>query len=289
MRIIFYEKRVKMSIRTDLAIEENLEEHGINSVEKKEGDVTVCEVEIKSEEKAKILRKNIGKYITISFPSLEKLNDFEIIKKYIKSSLESLLPKSVESTLIIGLGNTDITADSVGPVTAEKILATRHIVGEFSERIGLKGLKCVAVVRPDVLGKTGIETAEITESIVKKIKPQAVIVIDALCSGSIDRLFNTIQLSDSGISPGSGVKNKRKELSQKTLGVPVIAVGIPTVVDALTLAFELTGKESKMNTDLIVTPKDADLLTHRMSEILAESLNVFLQPEIEEEILLELV
>lgn len=278
-----------MSIRTDLAVEENLEENGIKRVRKTVGDTTVCEVEITDPQKALLIRKNVGKYITVEFPSVEKINSYENIKNCLREALISICPKEVESTLVIGLGNTEITADSIGPETARKLLATRHIAGEFSEKIGLKGLKSVAVLSPGVLGKTGIEVAEITESIVKKIKPQAVIVIDALASGSVNRLFRTIQLSDSGISPGSGVKNSRKELSEKTLGVPVIAVGVPTVVDALTLAFELTGKETETETDMIVTPKDADLLTHRISEILAEALNLFLQPDIDEEILMELV
>ena len=145
------------------------------------------------------------------------------------------------------------------------------------------------MVAPNVLGKTGIEVSEIIESIVKKTAPQAVIVIDALASMSITRLFKTVQLCDTGISPGSGVKNSRRELSQKTLGVPVIAVGVPTVVDALTLAFEITEELPKNDTDMIVTPKDADLLCHRISEILSSSLNVFLQPNIAPEIIFSLV
>lgn len=278
-----------MSIRTDLAIEEKIEENGLKTVKKRQGEVEICEVEIYDSEKAKKLNKRVGKYITVEFESVEKITDYSDIKRSVKEALLSIAPENLNNVLVVGLGNTEITADSIGPKTAVRLLATRHIAGEFAEKIGLGGLHSVSVVTPNVLGKTGIEVTELIEGLVKKINPQAVIAIDALASLSVNRLFRTIQLSNSGISPGSGVKNSRKELSQKTLGVPVIAVGVPTVVDALTLAFELTGKETVTDTDMIVTPKDADLLCHRISEILAEALNVFLQPEIEEEILLSLV
>lgn len=278
-----------MSIRTDLAIEEIGEEKGIKTLNKTKGEVQINEVEISDEKTAEKLNKKAGKYITVEFPSLEKITDYEDIKNGIKESLHSLLKEKDDNILVVGLGNNEITADSIGPATTVKLLATRHIAGEFAEKIGLHGLKSVSVITPNVLGKTGIEVTETVAGLVEKIKPQAVIVIDALASRSINRLFRTVQLSDSGISPGSGVKNSRKELSLKTLGVPVIAVGVPTVMDAGNLAFELTGKETVSDTDMIVTPKDADLLCHRISEILAEALNVFLQPEIEEEILLKLV
>lgn len=278
-----------MSVRTDLAIEEKIAENGIKILKEKIGEVEICTVEIIDSEKAEKIGKKEGKYITLEFPSVEKINDYENIKNGIKKALKSLLPKETENILVVGLGNTEITADSIGPKTAVRLLATRHIAGEFAENIGLKGLRSVAVITPNVLGKTGIEVTELISGLVQKIKPDAVIAIDALASRSIDRLFRTVQLSDSGISPGSGVKNARKELSFQTLGVPVISLGVPTVVDALTLAFELTGKESQTDTDLVVTPKDSDLLSHRISEILAEALNVFLQPEIDEEIILSLV
>ncbi|MEE1074441.1 MAG: GPR endopeptidase [Acutalibacteraceae bacterium] len=278
-----------MSVRTDLAIEEKIAENGINISKENIGEVEFCTVEIFDEEKAQKIGKRKGKYITLEFPSTEKINGYDDIKKGIKKALKMLLPEGYKNILVVGLGNTEITADSIGPKTAVRLLATRHIAGEFAENIGLKGLRSVAVITPNVLGKTGIEVTELISGLVQKIKPDAVIAIDALASRSIDRLFRTVQLSDSGISPGSGVKNARKELSFQTLGVPVIALGVPTVVDALTLAFELTGKESQTDTDLVVTPKDSDLLSHRISEILAEALNVFLQPEIDEEIILSLV
>lgn len=279
-----------MSIRTDLAIELNRENiKGIESKEMNIGEVKVTEITVNTSEAAEELSKPQGKYITVEFPSVEKIADFSDLKKAIKNSLEAVLPKNRQKILIVGLGNTEITADAIGPQTAGRILATRHITGQFAKSIGLSGLKSVSVITPGVLGRTGIEATELVRGAVELIKPDAVIVIDALAGGSISRLFKTVQLSNTGITPGSGVKNSRKELSEKTLGVPVIAVGVPTVVDALNLAFELTGSQSGCDTDMIVTPKDADILSHRVSEILADALNVFLQPEIDEEIILSLV
>lgn len=282
-----------MSKRTDLAIEleENIsgETSGIIKKAKKTNEISVSTIEIISDSAAQKLGKEKGKYITVEFPAVDKIDSFEDIKNEIILSLKELIPVGAEKILVIGLGNDEITADSIGPKTAAKLLATRHIAGEFAENIGLSGLHSTSVLVPNVLGKTGIEVSEITQGIISKTKPQAVIVIDALASMSINRLFKTIQLSNTGISPGSGVKNSRKELSEKTLGVPVIAVGVPTVVDALTLAFEITENIPKNDTDMIVTPKDADILCQKLSEILSEAINLFLQPEIAPEILFSLV
>ncbi len=263
-----------MSTRTDLAIEKI--KTGLTS--RKIGQVDLH-----------FLKNNEGKYYTLEFPSIEKLVDFRDIEKAVSISLEELLPRNYEKILVVGLGNTEITSDSIGPLTVKKILATRHITGQFAESIGLKNLKSVAVVSPNVLGKTGIEVQELVSGAVNTVKPDAVIVIDALCAKSVNRIFSCIQLTDKGISPGSGVKNSRKELSKATLGVPVVAVGVPTVVDALTIAYELTGKEAETHIDMIVTPKDADLLCHRTAQALSETLNVFLQPDIERDIILQLV
>lgn len=282
-----------MGIRTDLAIEllegKDEDKNGIHTIERKNGSVLSTSVKIISEKISKKMGKDIGNYITIEFPSVEKIDSFDEIKEELITALKNLIGENYDNILVVGLGNDEITSDSIGPMTARKILATRHIAGDFAEKIGLMGLKSVSVIVPNVLGKTGIEVTEIIEGLIKKTKARAVIVIDALASASITRLFTTIQLCDTGISPGSGVKNSRKELSEKTLGIPVIAIGVPTVVDALSLAFEITENIPKNDTDLIVTPKDADLLCHRMSEILAYSLNIFLQPEIDPEILMSMV
>lgn len=274
-----------MKARTDLAIEtteeflKNADE--ISQNEKKIENITVTETEILSDIAAEKTGKEKGKYITLSFPDLEKMPDYDTLKNELKKALSSLIQNG-EKILVVGLGNSEITADSIGPKTASKLLATRHIAGEFAEQIGLSNLHSVSVLSTGVLGKTGIESAELCAAVSEKIRPTAVVVIDALAAADTNRLFRTIQLSNTGISPGSGVKNSRKELSEKTLGVPVVAVGVPTVVDALNLA-----KDGDI--DLVLTPKDCDLLSHRITEILANALNIALQPEIDEEIILSLV
>jgi len=282
-----------MGIRTDLAIDKkptfDKQERGIIKKEKNSKFTTVCEIEFLEQKVAEKYGKEKGKYITISFESLEKISDYREIEKEIERALSLLCKKDFEQVLVIALGNEEITADNIGPKTAKRLLATRHIAGEFAEKIGLKKLKSVSILSPNVLGKTGIETAEICTALCKKINPDFVIVLDALCTSDYKRIFKTVQLTNSGISPGSGVKNKRQEISQKTLGIPVIAVGVPTVTTAEALAFYMTEKPPKEDCELIVTPKDCDLYSHRITEILSNSLNRFLQPEIDEEIIFELV
>ncbi|MBR7131942.1 MAG: GPR endopeptidase [Clostridia bacterium] len=280
-----------MGVRTDLAIEllNGQEQEGVRLENREKGGVKITETEIITEEAEKRLSKPRGKYVTLEFESVERLNSFDNIIEALKEEVTKLLPQDFQSILVVGLGNSEITADSIGPAVSARLLATRHIAGKFAESIGLKGLKSVSVVAPNVLGKTGIEAAEIIKGIVEKTKPQAVVVTDALASSSINRLFRTVQLCNTGISPGSGVKNSRKELSPEVLGVPVIAVGVPTVVDALTLAAEITDSQPVFDTDMVVTPKDADLLCHRISEIISHALNLALQPEIDPELLMSLV
>ena len=275
-----------MHSRTDLAIE-------FQKMQKKE------EFEEQNFGKIKVLfsfleednpyGKRKGKYATLKVGNISLLPDYKDIEKALVFCLSRLLPKTRENVLLVGLGNSDITSDNIGPDTASKILATRHIKDQFQKSEGLKKMKSVSVIAPSVLGKTGIEASEIVASVVEKINPDCVIVIDALCANTTENLFSVIQLSDSGISPGSGVKNTRKELSFYTLGVPTVAIGVPTVVEAQVIAKELTGKSSSKKTDLIVTPKDADLLSSNICEAISTALNVFLQPEIDREIILSLV
>jgi len=256
-------------LRTDLAIDKEEIKNGIIP-EIKKGGIKVY----KSLEKEE-------KHITISFPQPDLISDTSDIEEEIISALNEMMPEKYEKLLVVGLGNSEITPDSIGPYTASRLLATRHIAGEFADKIGLKNLRSVSVIAPNVLGKTGIEAAEIIVGVVEKVKPQAVIVIDALASSNIGRLFRTIQFCNTGISPGSGVKNSRKEISFKTLGVPTIALGVPTVVDV--------GKIGLKDTEMVVTPKDVDLLSEKVSEIMARGINFFLQPQIEREIIMSLV
>lgn len=252
--------------RTDLCIEKDKEKENVKIIKKSDG-ITVFKGENKED-----------KHITISFQNIMTMTDHSELEKEIELSLKSLMPKVDGNVMVVGLGNTEITPDAIGPFTAEKILATRHLMGNFAKNIGLESLKSVSVISPNVLGKTGIESAEIIKSVAEKIKPQAVIAVDALCSLDVNRLFSTIQLSNMGISPGSGVKNSRKALNKETLGVPVVAVGIPTVA-------ELKNSDGEM----IVTAKDADILCKNLSEILSRSINTFLQPETDPEIIFALV
>ena len=282
-----------MALRTDLAIEmsggENEDIKGVEKEYNEQGDIKITTVKITSVEGERATGKPMGEYITLEFPPIYKICDFSVLEKTVISALERLLKGKRENILIAGLGNTEITPDAVGPLTARGILATRHISGQFAEDIGLKGLKSVSVITPGVLGQTGIETAELIKGAISAVRPDVLIVIDALTAGSAERLFRTIQLCNTGISPGSGVKNSRQEISEKNLDIPVIAVGVPTVTDADTLALELTGKEPEKESNMFVTPKDVDLLVDRISEILAQALNLFLQPEIDRDIISRLV
>lgn len=277
-----------MPKRTDLAIEFDNSKNLTEESYEKSG-ISVSKINIKTKFGEEKFKREKGIYITLQFPEIEKIISTENLEKEIIKSLSLLIPKECENILIAGLGNTEITCDSIGPAVASKILATRHIAGEFAENLGLYGLKSVSVIAPGVLGKTGIESAELIKAVADKIKPQAVIIIDALAAGSISRLFKTIQLTNSGIAPGSGVKNSRKEISEKTLKIPVIAIGVPTVVDAEILAEELSGKKAECGFKMILTPKDSDILCLKLSEIIARALNIFLQPKIDSETIMSLV
>lgn len=282
-----------MAARTDLALElsEGLKEkiEGVEQSSETDGEIKITRIKITSEKGKRAINRPLGDYITLEFPPLFKISDYSSLENAVIRELHRLLSEKKERILVAGLGNTDITPDAVGPFTVRQILATRHITGQFAESIGLKGLKSVSVISPGVLGQTGIETTELIKCAVDAIRPDAVIVIDALAAGSAARLFRTLQLCNTGITPGSGVKNSRREISEKTLGVPVIAIGVPTVMDADSLASELTGCETEKSADMFVTPKDVDLLCDRISEILSQALNIFLQPEIDRDIINRLV
>lgn len=238
-------------VRTDLAIEakdmyveqEATKEKdivGVISKEKEIDNIKIAYVDI-DDQGAKVLGKKAGSYITIYADGVKKQDTLkqEQAAKILAKELEQLLIKNNISSnrvgLIVGLGNWNVTPDALGPMTAEQILVTSHLFKMEHETVA-KGYRPVAAVTPGVMGVTGIETSDIIHGIVEKIKPDFVIAIDALASRSIERVNETIQLSDAGIHPGSGVGNKRKELSKDTLGIPVIAIGVPTVVDAVTIA-----------------------------------------------------
>lgn len=280
-----------MSIRTDLAVEKleiagEILPEGVEKSEDTKAGLKITKISIKESKASNILGKPIGEYITIETNKLQNsTSNFEGEVSVIAEQISSILKKD-GLILVVGLGNSDITPDAIGPLTINSVLATRHISKDLASSIGLDNLKPVAAISPSVLGKTGMETAEIIESLCNSIKPEAVIVVDALASKSIDRLGSTIQISDTGISPGSGVQNKRKELSKTTLGVPVVAIGIPTVVDMTTIAFDLLGegfKSEKVSTrgrTLMVTPREVDELVKQASKLISCAINKALQPSL---------
>lgn len=186
------------------------------------------------------MKKKPGLYFNIQTPSLptsdkDLIRDTqEVVKMYLSQMLDTIKITEQSTCLVVGLGNREVTADSLGPLVADEILVTSHIFRLEPENIG-DGFRPVSSLVPGVMGNTGIETHEIINSVVKSIKPDFVIVIDALASSSVNRVNRTIQITDAGISPGSGVGNKRKEISFESIGVPVIAIGVPTVVDASTI------------------------------------------------------
>ncbi|MBR0349608.1 MAG: GPR endopeptidase [Clostridia bacterium] len=287
-----------MNFRTDLALErhELLKDRipkGVESETYEKNSVVFTKIRITDESGAKSLGKPVGSYITAEIPSLinNAVLDEETVTA-ISAELKLLIPQK-GTVLVVGLGNTEITPDAIGPKSVNMVLATRHITDELSESIGLGELRHVAGFIPGVLGKTGIETAESIKGIVKSINPCAVIVVDALAARRLARLGNTIQMSDTGIIPGSGVGNARKAINKDFLGVPVISMGIPTVVDAQTLVNDLTDNETeisrKENKEMIITPREIDLVVERASKIIAVSINKALQPHLTVEEILMLV
>lgn len=286
-----------MELRTDLALEarelagENL--HGVDYTVEKKDAIEIEKLVVKTDGAARALKKPRGTYITIELPPLT--NDFKDTDDRLVSignEIRELLPVN-GLVLVAGLGNIDITPDALGPKTASGVLATRHITGEIAKSTGLDKLRPVAVLSTGVTGQTGIETGEHLLSVAKRIKPTAIIVVDALASRRLERLGCTLQISDTGISPGAGVLNHRTKITYETMGVPVIAIGVPTVVDALTLATDLLciSDETDVNCvkeqvspkgrSMVVTPKEIDLLVERAAKLISLAINFALQKDFE--------
>ena len=266
--------------RTDLAIESITEVgEGIRQYQRGEA-FKITEIEISEDRYGEQFGKKKGRYITLEngnlgFPS----EDFRKMAEELAEEIKKLVPGG--KILIAGLGNDDITPDALGVATADRIFATRHLKDEFGEKESDENfpkLREVAVISAGVMGKTGIESMEIIKSVCERIGFDGVIAVDALACSDISRLGTTIQISDSGISPGSGVQNRRKELSADTLGIPVIAIGVPTVADMHTIAMNLTGKEPEKDLpNMMVTPRNIDMLTEKTARLLGMSINLALQ------------
>lgn len=285
-----------MERRTDLALEarelfgEDIK--GVKFEESKKEDINITKLKITSDKASTRLGKDKGTYITLEMPPLsDNFRTPDEKLEIIAEEIRHLVPVN-GLVMIAGLGNMEITPDALGPKSVSKILATRHIKGEVAKATGLDKLRPVAVVATGVTGKTGIETGEYLNSIIKKIKPNALIAIDALASRRLSRLGCTIQISDTGISPGAGVGNNRTKLTKESLGIPVIGIGVPTVVDASTLVLDLFDTEdikfsnqlkSTVNPNgrqMVVTPKEIDLIINRASELIALAINYALHPDL---------
>lgn len=279
-----------MQMRTDLAIEARElagdRVAGTDYREYRENGMKISRLTVKTQRAGQLLGKDAGTYITVEMPSLtDNFTETDERIKTIGRELRRLLPVN-GLLLVAGLGNEEITPDSLGPKTGARVLATRHITGELARAAGLDRLRPVAVMNTGVTGQTGIETGEYILSVVKRIRPNAVIAVDALASRRIERLGKTVQISDAGISPGAGVGNHRTRINKETIGVPVIAIGVPTVVDAQTFAGDLLSDSAVRRSavlpdrnvrQMIVIPREIDLLTERASRLLAFSLNAAMQ------------
>lgn len=277
-----------MNCRTDLAIEavadaDKLDENDIRRTETTDDGVRVTRLHVLSDKGAAVLGKPIGQYITAQ---LSPLSDDETrLSAYAKAvarELTALLPPQ-GTVLVVGLGNRSVTPDTLGPAAADMVLATRHIRGEFARAAGLEDLRPTAVLSPGVLGQTGTESSEIVRGVCREVQPAAVVVIDALAARSVERLGCTVQLCDSGIAPGSGVGNNRQPLNREVLGVPVIGMGVPTVVDAVTLVRNYLREEENALADsdqppMMVTPREIDLVIGRAARLIALAVNGALQP-----------
>lgn len=239
----------KQFIRTDLAIEakemyvESEEKEssikGVKTEEREEFGVRIVNVSV-DEQGKEAIGKKVGTYITIHTESVKKqdttsqIEAATILSKELKQLFKINKVGNDDVGLIVGLGNYNVTPDALGPMTLENILVTNHLFKMEHEQVS-SGYRPVGAITPGVMGTTGMETSDIVHGVIQKFKPDFIIAVDALASRSIDRVNETIQLTDTGIHPGSGVGNKRKELSKETLGIPVIAIGVPTVVDAVTI------------------------------------------------------
>lgn len=289
-----------IDFRTDLADEryeickDENKLDGVESIYEKISDkISVNRVIVKNEEGSRILQKKVGNYITINLNDVNILeeNELELMKESLKTELDRLINNSnnknnrIKSFLVVGLGNEDSTADSIGPKVVKNLKITRHILKYEPELIS-KETKELCAISPGVLGTTGIETQEIIKGIIEKVKVAGIIVIDALASNNVSRLMKTIQIADTGITPGAGVSNRRKEISKKTMNIPVIAVGVPTVVSTETIVsdtLKMLNIEKDYKTiknvledskfDLVVMPKEIDELVDNMKEIISKGIN----------------
>ena len=277
-----------MKVRTDLALEEResfdgsgVEIHGVEVEEScdEERDVRLTRVKIVSERGAREMGKSRGTYLTLEAPGLASPD--EDYHREVSEMLADLLREltgTAESVLVAGLGNRDVTPDALGPQAVSNLMITRHLIREYGrEMMGMDGCCVVSGIVPGVMAQTGMETSEILQGIIEETRPDLLIVIDALAARSTRRLGRTIQITDTGIQPGSGVGNHRGSLTKESLGIPVIAIGVPTVVEAAAIVYDAQGNCEKMPPHLngmFVTPKNIDEMIKQLSFTLSEALNM---------------
>lgn len=281
--------------RTDLAVEareiwnESAEKQTrLSGVEARDYDRAGCpvtHVRILDDEGARALGKPVGAYVTVEVSSLSH-GQPDVFAHTVQALAEELRPllglKPGDKALVAGLGNRDITPDAVGPLAMEHIMVTRHLVEKLPDMFG--HMRPVAAMTPGVLGSTGIESADIIRGVIDKARPDVLVMVDALASRKLSRVCNTVQLADTGIVPGSGVGNARAALNRETLGLPVIAVGVPTVVDAATLCVDMLEEAGAAAVDpealapygggMIVTPKEIDEYVKDIAKVVGYAINL---------------
>ncbi len=277
-----------MKVRTDLALEEResfdgsgVEIHGVEVEEScdEERDVRLTRVKIVSERGAREMGKSRGTYLTLEAPGLASPDeDYHREVSEMIADLLRELTGTAESVLVAGLGNRDVTPDALGPQAVSNLMITRHLIREYGrEMMGMDGCCVVSGIVPGVMAQTGMETSEILQGIIEETRPDMLIVIDALAARSTRRLGRTVQITDTGIQPGSGVGNHRGSLTKESLGIPVIAIGVPTVVEAAAIVYDAQGNCEKMPPHLngmFVTPKNIDEMIKQLSFTLSEALNM---------------
>lgn len=282
--------------RTDLALEarELWQEQsgamtalpGVEARDSVREGIPVNTVRVLDEQGEQALGKPRGSYVTLTLEGLAGREEgvFERAVRAVAGELTGLLQDVPPQGLVLvaGLGNRAITPDAVGPKVQQNTLVTRHLVRQMPEHFGT--LRPVAALSAEVMGTTGVESGELVQAVCEKLRPACVVAVDALASRSLKRLCRTVQLADTGITPGSGVGNHRMGLTRDTLGVPVIAVGVPTVVDGATLAADLLGTRELPDLDegrsLLVTPKDIDSQVNDLSKVIGFGISMALQPGI---------
>ena len=284
-----------MAFRTDLAVEA-IENHKTAAAlpHVRQSDRTlegfaVHEVRILSEDAAREIGKPQGRYLTFELDALIRREEdaFPRACKALSTLLRELLPHPNDGpVLIAGLGNRMITPDAIGPQTADHVIATRHLVAQSPDIFA--DWRPVSALAPGVLGQTGVETGEVICGVLDRVRPAAVIAVDALAAGRLSRLLRTVQLADTGITPGAGVGNARAALNEETLGVPVIAVGVPTVVDGATLAHEISSQLGQpacealddLSQPVMITTRDIDREVADISRMIGYAVNMALHPHL---------